>query len=469
MKRTFFAWLALLLLGASPAFAQATATPVIPGSISPIGCGGTGTSTEPCFSPFGAANPLYVTGSLSATFSAGSIVTGQASLILVANSTSYNVALGSVGPVVAVYNPGAAVVNVKLSVGASTAAATDTPVAPGTYYILNTGGTATYLNAFTTTGAGTVLTITTGTGSPSGWGAANSGGGTVTQGTAAAAAGAWPTYLVQGTTANASGNPIFVQLTTGAAVLGSVSQNGTWNVTNISGTVSLPTGAATSAKQPALGTAGTPSADVISIQGVAGGIAQPITVASLPLPSGASTAAKQPALGTAGSPSTDVITVQGNASGTAIPVADTALLAAVQASIPAGAATIGATNSAALATGGVSTIAFTGGTGNALLTNSPTAVKASAGSLYKVAFINSLTANIFVQCFDLATGSVTLGTTAPKMVWIVPGGATGGAWTEDYNGEGRVAFSTAITCAATTTSIGATAPASGLTAIFNFK
>ena len=46
-------------------------------------------------------------------------------------------------------------------------------------------------------------------------------------------------------------------------------QSGTWNITNISGTITLPTGAATSAKQPALGTAGSASADVITIQGVA--------------------------------------------------------------------------------------------------------------------------------------------------------------------------------------------------------
>lgn len=46
-------------------------------------------------------------------------------------------------------------------------------------------------------------------------------------------------------------------------------QSGTWNVTNISGTISLPTGAATAAKQPALGTAGTASSDVITVQGVA--------------------------------------------------------------------------------------------------------------------------------------------------------------------------------------------------------
>lgn len=46
-------------------------------------------------------------------------------------------------------------------------------------------------------------------------------------------------------------------------------QSGTFNVTNVSGTVSLPTGAATAAKQPALGTAGTASSDVITVQGIA--------------------------------------------------------------------------------------------------------------------------------------------------------------------------------------------------------
>lgn len=46
-------------------------------------------------------------------------------------------------------------------------------------------------------------------------------------------------------------------------------QSGSWSITDISGTVSLPTGAATAAKQPALGTAGTASADVITVQGVA--------------------------------------------------------------------------------------------------------------------------------------------------------------------------------------------------------
>ncbi len=68
-----------------------------------------------------------------------------------------------------------------------------------------------------------------------------------------------------------------------------VTQSGAWNITNVSGTVSLPTGASTAAKQPALGTAGTSSADVLSVQGVASGTPQPISADTLPLPTGAAT------------------------------------------------------------------------------------------------------------------------------------------------------------------------------------
>lgn len=91
----------------------------------------------------------------------------------------------------------------------------------------------------------------------------------------------------------------------------------------------LPTGAATAAKQPALGTAGTASTDVITVQGIASmtalkvdgsAVTQPVSATTLPLPTGAATAAKQPALGTAGTPSADVITVQGAASMTALKV-----------------------------------------------------------------------------------------------------------------------------------------------------
>jgi len=49
---------------------------------------------------------------------------------------------------------------------------------------------------------------------------------------------------------------------------------------------------------------------------------QPVSATALPLPTGAATSAKQPALGTAGSPSADVLSVQGVASGTPQPVSD---------------------------------------------------------------------------------------------------------------------------------------------------
>lgn len=97
----------------------------------------------------------------------------------------------------------------------------------------------------------------------------------------------------------------------------------------------LPTGAATAAKQPALGTAGAASTDVITVQGIASGTAlavsgtvtanagtgtMAVSAAALPLPTGASTSAKQPTLGTAGTPSADVITVQGVTSMTPLAV-----------------------------------------------------------------------------------------------------------------------------------------------------
>jgi hypothetical protein len=81
-----------------------------------------------------------------------------------------------------------------------------------------------------------------------------------------------------------------------------------------------PTG---TTKQPvtlfdSAGTAITLSGGRLLVDG--SGVTQPISAASLPLPTGASTAAKQPALGTAGTPSADVITVQGHALMTALDV-----------------------------------------------------------------------------------------------------------------------------------------------------
>lgn len=61
------------------------------------------------------------------------------------------------------------------------------------------------------------------------------------------------------------------------------------NITNVSGTVSLPTGAATSAKQPALGTAGSAASDVITVQGAASMTKLLVTPDSIALPAHQST------------------------------------------------------------------------------------------------------------------------------------------------------------------------------------
>lgn len=115
------------------------------------------------------------------------------------------------------------------------------------------------------------------------------------------------------------------------------SQSGTWNINNISGTVSLPTGAATeatlaaqSAKLPAtLGQKAMAASMAVVIASDQSAV--PVSASSLPLPAGAATAAKQPALGTAGTASADVITVQGIASMTALKVDGSAVTQPVSA------------------------------------------------------------------------------------------------------------------------------------------
>lgn len=71
------------------------------------------------------------------------------------------------------------------------------------------------------------------------------------------------------------------------------SQSGTWNITNISGTVSLPTGASTEATLSTLNGKIPANLTVISTRLLVdgSGVTQPVSAASLPLPTGASTEA----------------------------------------------------------------------------------------------------------------------------------------------------------------------------------
>lgn len=77
----------------------------------------------------------------------------------------------------------------------------------------------------------------------------------------------------------------------------------------------------------------TPASGRLPVDG--SGVTQPISAAALPLPTGAATAAKQPALGTAGSASADVLTVQGIASMTALKVDGSAVTQPVSGTVAA--------------------------------------------------------------------------------------------------------------------------------------
>lgn len=88
-----------------------------------------------------------------------------------------------------------------------------------------------------------------------------------------------------------------------------------------------------------------------------------------------------------------------------------------------------------------------------------TAIKASAGQLYGYHLFNTTAAVAYVQIFNVAAASVTLGTTAPTISIGIP--ASGGV---TVNFDKGIAFGTAISYACTTTRAGS----SGATCDVNF-
>lgn len=113
-------------------------------------------------------------------------------------------------------------------------------------------------------------------------------------------------------------------------------------------------------------------------------------------------------------------------------------------------------------TNAVVTIPATSG-GLSIVTGSvgatPTAIKAAAGQLYGYHLFNTTAAVAYVQIFNVAHGSVTLGTTAPTLSIGIP--ASGGV---TVNFDKGIAFDTAISFGCTTTRTGST----GATCDVNF-
>jgi hypothetical protein len=96
------------------------------------------------------------------------------------------------------------------------------------------------------------------------------------------------------------------------------------------------------------------------------------------------------------------------------------------------------------------------------LTTTKVAVKASAGNFAGWHIQNPNNAISYIQVFNVASASVTLGSTSPTFVITVP--ANG--WEDFEPVLPGIAFSTAITLAATTTASGSTAPVNNLIATF---
>jgi len=257
-----------------------------------------------------------------------------------------------------------------------------------------------------------------------------------------------------GTAGTASADVITIQ---GIASMTAVKVDGSAVTQPVSGTIAA-TQSGTWTVQPG----NTANTTAWKVDGSA--VTQPISAASLPLPTGAATSAKQPALGTAGTASADVITVQGIASMTAVKVDGSGVTQPVSGTVTAnqgGTWTVQPGNTANTTPWLVQSVpATSGGLGfpfSASLTSTKQAVKASAGMLYGYEIVNNGSAECYIQVFNKTTANVTVGTTAPDFVIPVPAPSSG------TNGAGivhdidkGVAFSTAITIACTTTRTGST-------------
>jgi hypothetical protein len=84
-----------------------------------------------------------------------------------------------------------------------------------------------------------------------------------------------------------------------------------------------------------------------------------------------------------------------------------------------------------------------------------TAIKSSGGVLRRLTVLNNQSAVAFIQLFDVASGSVVLGSTTPDWEIRVPGNS-------HYDIELNVPFGTAISIASTTTEGGAVGSATGV-------
>lgn len=199
--------------------------------------------------PVSATNPIPISGTITASLG-GFTPTAGATAALSASAASANVALPA-GVTVVVANTGSAAAFVRLTTGAGTAVTTDQIIPAGGVFGF-TAGTATFLDAITASGT-TSLALQGGTGLFTNVGAGGSGGGgggAITAASGSYSSGALSAGAIVdiGTGASPAANTVNSNLGTINTTLGTLFKSGQ-SIANITGTVSLPTGAATSALQ----------------------------------------------------------------------------------------------------------------------------------------------------------------------------------------------------------------------------
>lgn len=116
------------------------------------------------------------------------------------------------------------------------------------------------------------------------------------------------------------------------------------------------------------------------------------------------------------------------------------------------------------ANGGASTFNASSSDGATALTSTAQAVKASAGNVIGYYIYNPNATAQFVQFYNTAAGSVTVGTTNPLFMLTIPATSAANLWM-----PGGVAFGTAISISATSTAGGNGAPGAALDAIVWYK
>ncbi len=110
--------------------------------------------------------------------------------------------------------------------------------------------------------------------------------------------------------------------------------------------------------------------------------------------------------------------------------------------------------------GGATTMNATSSDGGTALTSTAQAIKGSAGILQGYYIYNPNSVAAFVQFYNTAQGSVTVGTTSPLFMLTIPPGTAANLWT-----PGGITFGTAMSWSATSTAGGNGAPTTALDAV----